>query len=102
MRRKLLFTLPVFLLVVVRCSESDKPKSKIQTDNKIIPMIHRKASNQRYIDTNQILNLISYYEYLNREQSTKIYIEELQQLKDSINYDSIKSNQVLPVFEKSK
>lgn len=54
------------------------------------------------VDTSNIEGMITLHEYLKRESRNHsgIYTDEqLQKLKDSINYDSIMKNRELPVFK---
>ncbi len=85
----------MFVLLLVKCINDGNLSNNDVLDNQ-----NKKISKGNSIDTNEIINLISMYEYIKREQYREIYSKEkIQQLKNSINYDSIMLNQELPVFE---
>ena len=84
-------------MVLFGCGQDDNPVAQMDSHDKDVEL------NIKNIDTNEIINLISFYQYIKREQERNrgIYTsEKLQLLKDSINYDSIMNNRDLPIFEK--
>lgn len=83
-------------MLIFGCSQNDNPKEQVENYDKDIDL------STQNIDTNEIINLISLYEHIKREQNREIYSsEKLRQLKDSINFDSIMNNRDLPVFKKT-
>jgi CRISPR/Cas system CSM-associated protein Csm2 small subunit len=96
---KLYLILPLFLLVncdidsnLPSINESENEDEKISLEN--------SQRIQKSIDTNEIISLISLYEHVKREQNREIFsLEKIQELKKSVNYDSITMNQDLPVFK---
>lgn len=87
---------PPAKMVIFGCSQNDNPKEQVENYDKDIDL------STQNIDTNEIINLISLYEHIKREQNREIYSsEKLRQLKDSINFDSIMNNRDLPVFKKT-
>lgn len=96
--------IPLFLLLLLSCGHDDNAFSDVDNKNK-----NEKSSDEnselykKSIDTNGIIDLITLYEFIKREQNREAYsLEKLHQLKDSINYDSIMLNRDLPTFEKSE
>ena len=82
--------------------QNNRLSENIVEDTENGKSLERNEKLKKYlVDTNDIENMITLHEYLKREHQDGLYSEErLQQLKDSINYDSILKNRELPVFEK--
>lgn len=79
---------------IVSCNQTTPPSNSGSTTT-------NDKTEGSLIDTSAIESMISLHEFLEREQSREIYSEdELKQLKDGINYDSIQKNRNLPLFEK--
>lgn len=85
----------LILLPLLYCCDSNANSKKDRDDDDANGEKIRQAS-----DTNEIISLIVLYEYVKREQNREIYsTKKLEQLKESINYDSILINRDLTVFD---
>lgn len=84
--------------IITSCNQN---LPEINTGDKGVNQAVENIEIKNSVDTNAILNRISLKEYLLREQYGKVTSsEQIRQLKDSINYDSIIESRSFSVFDK--
>ena len=100
MKHKSIYIFPLLLILMTNCQNNNHPEELVEDAENESSLDSNELSKRYSVDTNDLECKITSYEYLKRENRVDLYSDEvLQKLKDSIKYDSIILNRVLPVFD---